>query len=633
VAAVNDPPTLKDLHLSGTEDTAFVFNADLLTAASATPAIQYVGLQADLGAGWRDASTPKTYDIDSNNSLGSDGWWLTGSSPSLPNYITSFSNNSYYYTNGGYAQIDNPATTPGANPSTIYTGTTNQQWPGYLNLSASPVISFTLAGPVPNAIRLGIMTGNTDDAGNYGSSGFEVVSGTLDSGITSELQTNNATYNGNPDWVFFDITGGIAGQVYSVYARGGPRGNAGIAGLSFDSAATKAYADVEDSPLASITIVSLPATGTLTVSGVDAYAGQVVAAASISNLVYSPGLNQTGAKAFSVSASDGSASSSVATISIDFAAVNDPPIATAGGTLVYTENDLAAAIDTTLTLADVDNTSLTGANVTIAAGLTSGDLLGFTSQNGIAGAYDSGTGVLSLTGIATLSQYQAALRSISYSSSSENPTATAASRTISWQVNDGSAVSIPVTSTVSITSVNDAPTLTAAGQSAQLIEGDAASAVVSGSLLFDGINDVLVIPDHNSLDLSGNFTLEAWIYPTGNGGSAGAAGGIIFNKEFSYELARFADGSLQYAFSPDGQGASWVGWTNSGLQVPTDTWSHVAMVKAGGTVTIVVNRGPRPVAVRTRPRASPHRWSPINSNSGSAVVPYSANTSRAKLMM
>ena len=138
---------------------------------------------------------------------------------------------------------------------------------------------------------------------------------------------------------------------------------------------------------------------------------------------------------------------------------NEPSMVIAGGTLAYTENGATAAIDNTISLADVDNTSLTGANVIISTGFTTGDVLGFTSQNGITGVYTSATGVLSLAGTATVAQYEAALRSVSYSSASDTPTSTSASRTISWQVNDGSALSAAVTSTINITAVNDAPTI------------------------------------------------------------------------------------------------------------------------------------------------------------------------------
>ncbi|WP_180268988.1 beta strand repeat-containing protein, partial [Nostoc linckia] len=81
--------------------------------------------------------------------------------------------------------------------------------------------------------------------------------------------------------------------------------------------------------------------------------------------------------------------------------------------------------------------------------------LAFTNQNGISGSYNSSTGVLTLTGSSTVANYQTALRSITYSNSSDNPTTTP--RTISFLVNDGSSNSTAVTRNINITAVNDAP--------------------------------------------------------------------------------------------------------------------------------------------------------------------------------
>lgn len=49
------------------------------------------------------------------------------------------------------------------------------------------------------------------------------------------------------------------------------------------------------------------------------------------------------------------------------------------------------------------------------------DRLLFTHQNGITGSYDLATGLLTLTGSATVSQYQAALRSVQYTNTRVNP--------------------------------------------------------------------------------------------------------------------------------------------------------------------------------------------------------------------
>ena len=50
-----------------------------------------------------------------------------------------------------------------------------------------------------------------------------------------------------------------------------------------------------------------------------------------------------------------------------------------------------------------------------------GDELVFTNQSGISGSYNAGTGVLTLTGTATVANYQAALRSIQFRSTNVDP--------------------------------------------------------------------------------------------------------------------------------------------------------------------------------------------------------------------
>src|SRR5581483_8091461 len=163
---------------------------------------------------------------------------------------------------------------------------------------------------------------------------------------------------------------------------------------------------------------------------------------------------------------DGSPSnnlSNVATRTITVTAVNDPPVLAGIETnaLVYTENDPATVITATITTSDPDNTTLTGATIAIAANYVSGeDILGFTNQSGITGNFDGGTGVLTLSGAATLANYQNALQTIRYQNTSDNPTTL--TRTVTFQVNDGSAnnfLSNIITRNIAITAVNDPPVL------------------------------------------------------------------------------------------------------------------------------------------------------------------------------
>jgi len=132
-----------------------------------------------------------------------------------------------------------------------------------------------------------------------------------------------------------------------------------------------------------------------------------------------------------------------------------PVLDAAGGSLSYTENQAATAIDTVLTASDADSAILVSATVSISGNFAAGeDVLGFTDQNGITGSYNSDTGVLNLSGASSVANYQAALRSVTYFNSSDNPST--ASRTISYQVDDGAAenhASNVVTATVELTAV------------------------------------------------------------------------------------------------------------------------------------------------------------------------------------
>src|SRR5690606_12531293 len=97
-----------------------------------------------------------------------------------------------------------------------------------------------------------------------------------------------------------------------------------------------------------------------------------------------------------------------------------------------------------------------------------GDVLALAAGAGygdITANYSAGTGVLTLTspgGAATQAQWQQALRSITSSSSSQDPSTTP--RVIEFSVSDGTA-SGAATRTVNVTPVNDPPSLAATGGS------------------------------------------------------------------------------------------------------------------------------------------------------------------------
>ena len=102
------------------------------------------------------------------------------------------------------------------------------------------------------------------------------------------------------------------------------------------------------------------------------------------------------------------------------------PIVTPSGTHSnYTAGAAAVRVDPGVTVSSGD-TDLSGATVTISPGtLQSGDMLNFVNQNGISGVYSGG--VLTLSGSATAAQYQTALQSVTFSSTSTSTTTRAIS--------------------------------------------------------------------------------------------------------------------------------------------------------------------------------------------------------------
>jgi VCBS repeat-containing protein len=74
---------------------------------------------------------------------------------------------------------------------------------------------------------------------------------------------------------------------------------------------------------------------------------------------------------------------------------------------------------------------------------------------GLLASYDSGTGALTISGVASVADYQTALRNIAYNNSSDTPATTP--RSVTVVVNDGTSDSVANTSTITVTPVNDAP--------------------------------------------------------------------------------------------------------------------------------------------------------------------------------
>jgi VCBS repeat-containing protein len=215
--------------------------------------------------------------------------------------------------------------------------------------------------------------------------------------------------------------------------------------------------DPDGDPL-TFTITKQPDHGTLSGSG--------------ANVTYTPAANYNGPDDFSFKTEDDKgASSNTAKVSIDVGAGNDAPVVTnSQNATPYTEQGGAVVVDANLTVSDIDDTQLEGATVRVSSGFQPGDALVFVDQLGITGTYNSGTGVLTLTGTASVSDYQTALRDVRYRNlTNDDPSSPKA---IEFKANDGNADSAASTKNIAVTGVNDSPVLDTTDAALGYEEGD-----------------------------------------------------------------------------------------------------------------------------------------------------------------
>lgn len=264
------------------------------------------------------------------------------------------------------------------------------------------------------------------------------------------------------------------------------------------------YTDLDAADILVFT-VSGATNGAVQVNGVDAttFTMADVTAGRVSFLHNG---SETLAASFSMVVTDGKVVTAPVTVQLAVTAVNDAPVLTGSvANATYVENANALAIAPALLLTDVDSTRMTGATVSISGALAE-DVLTFTARTGITGSYAAGT--LTLSGSATVAAYQAILRSVAYSNTSERPNTTP--RTITFTVNDGGAANATATAstTVAVQSVNDLATGTVSISSATT--GVSAVTLTATSNLQDAdLVNPAVVPTHvwqSSATLGGIYT-------------------------------------------------------------------------------------------------------------------------------
>ncbi|WP_447361625.1 DUF4347 domain-containing protein [Burkholderia vietnamiensis] len=212
----------------------------------------------------------------------------------------------------------------------------------------------------------------------------------------------------------------------------------------------------------------------------------------------------TATRTIGFAVSDGAKTSVAITRDVTVATTDQTPTlsTTSSGPAAFVAGDNTASVPVTidggLTLSDLDNATLASATVQIGAGFHAGeDVLAFSNDGtmgNITASFDAAHGTLTLVsagGTATLAQWQAALRSVTYTDTAVTPDT--ATRTIGFAVNDGAKTSVAFTRDVTVATTDQTPTLsTTSSGPAAFVAGDNAASVpvtIDGSLTLSDLDN------------------------------------------------------------------------------------------------------------------------------------------------
>jgi hypothetical protein len=280
-----------------------------------------------------------------------------------------------------------------------------------------------------------------------------------------------------PVWRFTTAGGGPINQP--------PTANEQSINTNEDTSAivTLTASDPEGSPLI-YTVLSTPTHGTL--SG------------GAPSLIYQPANNYAGADSFTFRVNDGQANSNVATVSITVAPQNDPPVAVGESYSVTSGNVLSVNAPGVLgNDSDIDSGSLQAQLATAPAHgaltLNANGSFSYTPTAGYSGP-DS-FAYVATDGTATSGQAVVAITVNPAGPPPPPPGLVAA-----YSFNEGSGTMLVDRTGLGRTGTVSGATWSTAGRN-------------GGALSFDGVNDIVTIADHNSLDLTTGMTLEAWVRP------------------------------------------------------------------------------------------------------------------------
>ncbi len=264
-----------------------------------------------------------------------------------------------------------------------------------------------------------------------------------------------------------------------------------------------------------------------------------------------------------------------------------------GTNVIYTKGGASIKVDAN-SISVSGSINAYGAQVKITNVVNSEDNLYFTNQNNITGAYDSNTGILTLSGTDTIENYQTALRSIIYDNSNSNPDTT--TRVVEFRMKDsaGNLTSLYTKNIVieEPTSINQAPSFTTINPITTSENNTTVSTAiqavdtsVSNSAIHLNVADSQYIEISNPPIYSDKMTMEAWINTTTTKDGNAILGWGNNRNEVDQLQFRTSGGYLGLWFN-DGNGEG-ISYTDHAVNV--GQWVHVAATKNGQTYKLYIN--------------------------------------------
>ena len=213
-------------------------------------------------------------------------------------------------------------------------------------------------------------------------------------------------------------------------------------------------------------------------------------------------------RTLSITVTDSDNASNTVTRNLTVIPPNQPPLLSniESSALDYVEGEGQVSISSSISVSDSDNNSLSSATISITGNYIQGeDKLAFTDANGITSNWDVGSGTLTLTGSATVADYQSALRSVTYDNVSPLPNTT--DRTVQFQISDEEDPSNTLSQNISITETNNVPVLANIESTRLQVQGDDPPLVITEELTVSDPDDQNI--QGATIQISGNSYIQS----------------------------------------------------------------------------------------------------------------------------